>query len=268
MRKSLCACVALSALALAAEAQAQAKPGEPMGFVDVGYTETDFDTDFANFNADTFSIGGSASIAGDGVYSDSTWGVQGDARVGWTEVGDDSSTGTEFGGHIFSRSQSALLGAFAGVSSTDLDFGDASGWAAGLEGLNFFGYTSVYGSVGYAQIDDLDSNGWGGSLEVRYFLKPNFRLDIGASAVDGDVLGDNGTVWSAGFGAEYQMDNLPISGFLSFAHSEFDNDIDDFSANTVSIGLRWNFSPDLLTRDRSGPALPSAARLVNMLSGV
>ncbi|NEX93406.1 hypothetical protein [Caulobacter sp. 17J65-9] len=266
MRRSLCACVALSAMALAAAAQA--KVGEPVGFVDIGYSETDFDTDVANLNTDTFSIGGSAAVAGDGVYGDANWGAQGDARIGWTEVSDDSDMTTEFGGHVYSRSQSGLLGAFAGYASTDLSFGSANGWTAGVEGLNYFGYTSVYGSFGYVKIDDTKSDGWGGSVELRYFLEPNLRFDLNASALNGHIFDENGTVWTLGFGAEFQMPDMPISGFAQFQHEEFDNDINDFSGSTVSIGLRWNFQQNLLARDRNGPSLPNAARLVHTLSGV
>lgn len=267
MRRSLCACVTLSALALAA--QSQAEVGKPTGYLDVSYRETDFDNEFANLNSDTFAIGGSAAIAGDGVYSDGTWGVQADASVGWTEVGDEDSTDVNFGAHLFSRSQSGLIGAFAGFSSVDTDLGDAGGWAAGLEGLNFYDNVSLYGSLGYAQIDDLDSKGWGGSLELRYFLEPNFRFDLTASAITGDLLNEDGTVWTVGFGAEYQLPDprYPISGFLAFNHNEFDTDIIDFSGNAVTIGLRWNWDTNLLSRDRSGPGLPGASRLVRTLGG-
>lgn len=259
MRKSLGACVALSALALAAGARAEA----PSAYVDVAYS----DGDFESVSSDTFSFGGAVAFAGDGLYSAQAWGAQADARIGRTEVLDEDATTAELGGHLFSRSHSGLLGAYVGYLETESDLGDGDAWTAGVEGLNFYDYTTVYGSVGYAKLNDLDADGWSGALELRYFLQPNFRLDLGGSFLNGEIFDEDGTLWTLGFGAEYQLPNLPVSVFGGFDHAELDNDLLDQSADIVTIGLRWNFDRNLLSRDRAGPALPSAARPLRAFGG-
>ena len=70
--------------------------------------------------------------------------------------------------------------------------------------------------------------------------------------IDTDVAGKV-DAWAYGVGAEYQLDNSPISLFGSWQRVSL-NDVDVDSDNFV-IGARYNFGGALQTLDRAGANL-------------
>ena len=58
-----------------------------------------------------------------------------------------------------------------------------------------------------------------GSLEARYFLTPDFRIDAHAglsTLTDGVVPTTTATTLNLGVGAEYRLENLPVSLFATY----------------------------------------------------
>jgi len=64
---------------------------------------------------------------------------------------------------------------------------------------------------------------------------------------------DDADLVTYGIGAEYQLASLPISIFGGWQHAEID-DIDS-DADTLGIGVRYNFGGSLFERNRSGASL-------------
>jgi hypothetical protein len=194
----------------------------------------------------------------DGLGSDHAWGGEGavafDSGSGITFELDatvldaDSDTATDLAGHIYTRNDSYLFGAFVGMSNSDSD----TAWTGGLEANKFWSNFTLAGSVQYANDDDADASAWGVNVQGRYFATENFRLQagLGWDHIDFGGAGDDSAL-TLGVGGEYQFSSAPVSLGLSYAHTSLDDA--DLDANTWTVSLRYNFGGGtLLDRDRHG----------------
>ena len=234
----------IGAAALLAVAAAPGVASAASGYVGLNYSNTDVDN---GGNNNAWGAEGSVVFSGSSQISFELDGSISD--------GDETDTVTSGVAHVFTRNDSYLFGGFVGASHAD----DSTTWSVGLEGNKYFEGWTAAAAIGYANNNDADISGWGANLQARVFPTDNFRLqgNIGYASVDFNPGSD--TAWTAGVGAEYQFDALPVSVGANYNHVEF-NDA-DISANVWSISLRYNFGGgSLRDRDRNGA---SQADLVN-----
>ncbi len=230
MRTWIIGAAALLAVAVPSVAAAQT------GYVGAVYSNTDFDY---GDDVDAWGAEGAVAFAGSGSIS-----FEVDAAV------TDSDYDTAYGltGHLLSRNDNYLLGGFVGL--TDSDEADTT-WYAGVEGALYYTDWTLAGTVAYGNNDDFGSDGWGVNAEARYFVNDNFRLNanVGWANIDYEGFGDD-TALTYGLGGEFQFAAAPVSIGLGWNHLEFDEV--DTEADTLSVGVRYNWGGTLRDRDRSG----------------
>lgn len=186
------------------------------------------------------------------------FGLQGDLKVAnYSPEGGSDSTAWSPTLHAYKRTEYGLIGGWTGWSHTkgqDL-------FGIGVEGQAYFGSATLYGAAGYGHVDAAtDQNAWTARLEGRYFLTDNFMLNAVAGLVRARTAGVNSTVTTLGFGAEYQPDVAPFSIQAGYTHSDVQHST--VGADTVRVGLRWNFNGgSLAERDRLGPSLNNVTDL-------
>src|SRR5262245_58269756 len=133
---------AIAALTIAAPMAAHAQPG----YVGLNWTNADSDDD-------VIGVDGAFAFGGDGGL-----GFELDAAYAQADEADTNTTSV--GGHVFNRTDTHLLGAFA--TYTDLD--DASVWTAGVEAEKYLTNWTLAAAAGYgdSNVDGAlpDINGW------------------------------------------------------------------------------------------------------------
>jgi hypothetical protein len=239
MKKYLLGAAALLAISAPGVAAAQT------GHVDLSYQNTEADIGGLDGEGEGWNLGGSTAWGCDG-----TVGVQLDGSL--SNADDVSAWGV--GGHLFSRNTNHLIGGFATYGNTDIDGGDdVDAWAVGLEGQYYFARTTLDGALTYSEADDLDAELTAVDAGLTHFFTDNFSLggNLGFGNIEG--LGGDADVSTFGVTSEYQFASAPISIFGGWQHTE----IDDFDADadTLSIGVRYNWGGTLLDRNRSGASL-------------
>ena len=239
-----------------------------------------------SFEGDSETAEGSAlQFLASGVYMFTpVLGVQGDVRaaVRSYEQGPATVDVESFDGavHGFYREEDYfLVGGFFQFGSDKLTEDGLTGDIetsrryAGAEAQLYLGNVTLYGQAGLQQSDieqsllSVGMSGWFGSVEARYFLTPDFRIDAhaGASAYDLDYIFTSGTVTTlnVGVGAEYKVENLPVSLFATYdlysTTAEYDLGPDDsptLDEHRFLVGVKFAIGEDsLLDRDRSGASL-------------
>jgi len=200
--------------------------------------------------------------------------------------GDLSSRKVEAAIHAFYRNDQYLVGAFGQYGNDTYAFSEVPGLAVtidhyygGVEGEAFFGNATIYAQAGAQQFragaESVD--GLFGTLEARYFLEPNFKIEahIGADAIQDNFVIENETLTTihAGAGAEYRLDNLPISFFAKYDFTSTTSTLADSGSlndNRFLVGAKFNFdAPTLMDRDRMGASLkPVETGVVDLFSGL
>jgi hypothetical protein len=252
----------------AASAPTPRVPSIADGFVSIAVGGATQSVDFpgGSVSANGVSLEGAAS----GAYNFSaTLGFQGDVVFGSQDY-----SGELFGGEtINDRNVDAAIHAFGQYGNNTYTFGgygfteSLDHFYGGVEGQVFFGNATLYGQAGAQQLRSFGEsvNGIFGTLEARYFLEPNFKIEahIGAdtlgSSTSGIFDGETITTLHAGAGAEYRLDNSPISFFAKYDYSRAtfseESNVSE-SDNRFLIGAKFNFeSPTLMDRDRTGASL-------------
>jgi hypothetical protein len=236
-------------LMLSAAALAIAAPGvasAQSAYVDAQYASTDGDAAGVDFDGEGWALGGAA--AWDHLQIDGTFGDSEDTQT-WT-----------VGGHAFVRNDSHLFGAFVNLGNTDVDGGGSFDfWTVGLEGQYYFARTTLDGSVSYSEGDDIEAEATAVDLGLTHFATDNFSFGGGIGFGNIDTLGGDADLLSYGLNTEYQFAAMPISLFGGWTHLDAD-DIDT-EADTLSVGVRYNWGGSLLERNRSGASLARTAGL-------
>jgi len=207
----------------------------------------------AEFDADVTTLSGAGAFDLRGRLS-----MQVDAEVSSFETfggGDQSGAGGTV--HLVTREQGWMFGGFVGGYTTDI-FDLVAG---GGEGALYFERFTLAGTLAYVESDDLNTEGVVLNAEGRYFVTRNFRLDGRLGFAQVDVNGANYDSFVAGAGAEYRLTDSPLSVFANVSH----RNIEDFDAktNALTLGVRWNFDPDLAYRDENGASLITAPSLAS-----
>lgn len=264
--------IALGAALLLAAPCATPALADPSGFISIGAGPG---SQFVSFDSDEdseegYAIRGAAS----GVYNFTpALGVQGDVSFAYTSVDDDQFGRQEIDGalHGFYREPgNFLVGGFVQLGrDTYLFDGDDEGSTdrayVGGEAQVYLDNLTLYAQGGMQQFTpDVDSaptfSGWFGQLEARYFLSPDFRIEAHVGANTLDFLGSyTVTTLNLGIGAEYKLENLPVSLFAAY---DFRNSsIDDpaaptFGEHRLLVGAKFAIGEEsLLDRDRNGASL-------------
>jgi outer membrane protein with beta-barrel domain len=231
MKKYMLGAAALVAMAAPAVAHA-----DPSGYVGL---------DYANVHVD--GLGSADGWGGEGAVA-----FQGSPGLGFeldASAIDGDNTDTTWGaaGHIYTRDDNYLFGAFVGAATNDSD----TTWNVGVEANKYMQSWTLAGAVQYADNNDADVNGWGVNGAARFFPTDNFRLQATAGWADVSFPAGDDNAWALGAGAEYQFDAMPISIGVNYAHTEF-NDA-NVSADAWTVALRYNFGAGTLRdRDRHG----------------
>lgn len=239
MKKFLLGAAAALAIAVPGVASAQS------GYVDLGYSSSEGDVAGFDVEGDGWTFGGATAWGGNG-----SLGGQFDATIGESE--DTSSW--NIGGHLFTRDDNYLFGGFVNYGNTEPDGGpDSSAWTAGVEGQWYAGRNTFDWAISYSDAEDLDATFTGADVGLTHFVTDNFSFGGGLGFGNVDVAGFDSNTMTYGIGAEYQFASAPISIYGGWNHAE----IDDFDtqADTLSVGVRYNWGGSLLERNRSGASL-------------
>jgi len=236
-----------------------------------------------SYGGDSETADGSAlQFLASGVYMFTpVLGVQGDIRAAFRTYEQDEfdieDTSLDGAVHGFYREEDQfLVGAFfqfgGNQLSTDMYDVDVSRNYAGAEAQVYLDNLTLYGQVGLQQskMEQFDTsismNGWFGSLEARYFLTPDLRIDahVGASVYDLDFIETvTTTTLNVGIGAEYKLENLPVSLFATYDLYSTTADYDSFPGDSptldehrLMVGVKFAIGEEsLYDRDRSGASL-------------
>ena len=268
---TLCATASIAMMATTGAAFA-----DPSGFVSVGagFLQRVYESPFSTDTEDGYTAEGRAS----GTYQFTpALGVQGDVVLGLDHLDSgmyvyDRST-NDVALHGFYRDpERFLIGTFAQLGRDTHDFGGPSSvsWDRsyfGGEAQLFVDGLTLYAQGGIQKITYVDIlgpeyDGHFGSLEARYFLTPDLRIDAhaGLSTLTYDIgPGWTMTTLNLGVGAEYRLENVPVSVFA--VYDCFTSTYDDspgYSAtdHRFMIGAKFGIGEDsLLDRDRNGSSL-------------
>lgn len=237
----------VAAAAVAFLGSAVAANAQTVGHIGANYGRTDLDVAGLNADVDTWQVEGAVR------FDAGKLGAQIDGAI-TNYDGDDTSFATT--GHVNTKVGNGLIGAFAGVETSD----DITVWGLGVEGqANLSAATSLYGQAGYGNVDELfDADIWAVRGEVRHFVTDNLRLtgSVGYATIDTVA---NIDTWNAGVEAEYQFADTPFSVVAGYDH--FDSDDARSNADTFRVGFRYTFGGTLKDRDQSGASLGSASKL-------
>jgi hypothetical protein len=239
MKKFLLGAAAALAIAVPGAAAAQT------GYLDLGYSSSEGDVAGLDVEGDGWTFGGATAFqATDGI------GAQLDATLGESE----DTTSWNIGGHLFSRSDSYLFGAFVNYGNTDPDGGgDFGAWTLGLEGQWYASRTTFDWAVSYSDAEDLDATFTGADVGVTHFITDNFSFGGGLGFGNVEVTGFDTDTLTYGLGAEYQFASTPFSVYGGWTH--FDLEDFDTEADTLSVGVRYNWGGSLFERNRNGASL-------------
>lgn len=263
--------IATSGAALAGDASGFVSLGGGLHVIDVAY-------DSGGETLNGFAVEGAAS----GVYTFTpVLGIQGDVvlasqRMNSLTDGDSSDTmSVDAAVHAFYREpERFLLGGFVQLGRDDTAYSYDYEWTqsctfVGGEAQLFLDNLTLYGQGGFQKVAIEDSSnhqtGWFGTVEARYFLTPDFRIEAhgGVSVLAYENDDDSTkTVWNFGVGAEYRLANSPISLFAKYdflnGTAEYASDL-SINEHRVMVGAKFSFGDDtLLDRDRTGPSLKPA----------
>lgn len=217
-----------------------------------------------------YAIRGAAS----GVYNFTpALGVQGDVSFAYTNYEDGDFEAQEIDGALhgfFREPDSFLVGGFVQLGREN-HFVDGSAWDSydrvylGGETQVYLDNLTLYGQAGMQQITpDADFaptfSGWFGRLEARYFLTPDLRIEAHAGFDTQSFLTAlTATTLRVGIGAEYKLENQPVSLFATYDFStSSNNEVDDLtlSEHRVLLGAKFALGEEsLLDRDRNGASL-------------
>lgn len=239
MKKFLLGAAAALAIAVPGVASAQS------GYVDLGYSSSEGDVAGFDVEGDGWTFGGATAWGGNG-----SLGGQFDATIGESE----NTSSWNIGGHLFTRDDNYLFGGFVNYGNTEPDGApDSSAWTAGVEGQWYAGRNTFDWAISYSDAEDLDATFTGADVGLTHFATDNFSFGGGLGFGNVDVAGFDSNTMTYGIGAEYQFASAPISIYGGWNHAE----IDDFDtqADTLSVGVRYNWGGSLLERNRSGASL-------------
>ena len=247
-------------IGVAAAVMAMAAPGIASADTraTIGAQYTNLDSDTFSDNVDVFGLSGAFNYD----FSNG-WTVQGDATSNRADVGGSADLGFSYSALNFGmRTDSHAVYGWVGLAD-----GSAlpSVTHIGIGGQMYLSNITLEASLGYADIDGLDSNPVNVSVDGTYFLNDNLGLSarVSHTDTDGGFGGiDDFTSW--GVGAEYRFADSPFS--VNVAYNDADTSPDNIQA--WSIGVKMDLGSDsLMDRSQHGPSWNGARSLFNDILG-
>lgn len=231
-----------AASALLMVGAAGAASAQSTGFAGISYS--DLSNDLVDATAVTLEATTSFDVS-------QNWELQLDGEIGTVDV-DFFSSQTFWGptGHFFYDGNGYKAGVFLGYEDLD-DLGDAFGY--GLEGRFelsdsvTLGGAAAWSTFSADGLPDIDMSSYGADLSI--FANDNLRFDVGAALVDADFGPFSGDTTVFGLGAEWQLQNAPVSFTATYEAASSDLAFGD--VDTISIGVRRTWGGSLKDRDRS-----------------
>lgn len=170
------------------------------------------------------------------------------------------------GAHLSYRDPAShLFGIFAGVGQVYVrNDSDETGWMVGAEGQYYWDATTLYGQLGYYDVDADDSEplgkAWFVRANVRHFISPNTMISVDGIAGRGEENGgDNDDIKFAGWEVllkhQYGASRYSVFAAYDGLYMHVDEDggesgVEHVAKIGVSIGL--GEASDLLMQDRYG----------------
>lgn len=241
---------------------------DPSGFISIGvgpgsevWKNTPSDGTYAGY-----AVRGAAS----GVYNFTpALGVQGDVLFAYSDIDGVQTQEIDGALHGFFREPgSFLVGGFVQLGRDNYfldgaDDGSTDSAYIGGEAQIYLDSLTLYGQAGMQQITLEDYiptvSGWFGRLEARYFLTPDLRVEAHAGFDTQSIVSAlTATTLRVGVGAEYKLENQPISLFATYDFSTSTNNQVDasISEHRVLLGAKFALGEEsLLDRDRGGASL-------------
>lgn len=248
----------LGAAAMLAVAAPGVAAADASGHIDLSYTNGDSDLGTSDVNAT--ALGGQVAFAGGPV------GFQVDGRYSSVET---TSTADVYsiGGHVFSRSESWLIGGYVGYDKLESG-GEAEELTFAVEAQFYMPRSTITGVLSHSTDDSIfDMNVTEISGEYRYFFTDNFSLQGGLGFGQGELGANDIDIWDAQVGGEYQFASAPISIFAGYRHGNLDAGAADIDTSSVGVGVRYNWGGSLMDRNRHGAGLARVPSAVEHLFG-
>ncbi|MDP1863740.1 MAG: hypothetical protein Q8K52_07535 [Thiobacillus sp.] len=181
---------------------------------------------------------------------------------------DDSNVDLSFreaATHLYYRNQGWLAGIFAQQRKyyTNGDSNNVKANFLGLEGQVYLDNMTLYGQLGQGKwkySSGTTDPAVMATLELRYFMRENLRLDASINYLKEDAGTLFKYVWNQktyGVGAEYRFSGIPLSVLGRYEYAD-ENQNTGSSANNqrLLIGVKLNFGKDSLRKsDREGASL-------------
>jgi len=263
--------MALSAFILTAASMAHAEGPTTGGFDGFASASVGHGSNKDNFSFDDGGLATDAQLALS--YTDRS-GFGGQLDLGYFKQDYDNSnvdTGfREAAEHLYYRSQGWLAGAFAQQRKYYLNghSNNVKGYFLGLEGQVYLDNMTLYGQLGQSKwryIAGTTDPDVMATLELRYFMSENLRLDASINYLKEDASGLFNYKWNQttyGVGAEYRFSGSPVSVLARYEYANEDQST-GYSADNqrLLIGVKFNFGKDSLRRsDREGAGLKPVAK--------
>lgn len=263
--------IALSALILTAASMAHAAGPTTGGFDGFASASVGHGSNEPNSGADNSGRATDAQLALS--YTDSS-GFGGQLDLGYFKQGYDNSNVDlgfrEAATHLYYRSQGWLAGAFAQQRKyyVNGNSNNVKAYFMGLEGQVYLDNMTLYGQLGQGKwnYSTVTTNpDVLATLELRYFMSENLRLDASINYLKEDAGRVFNYVWDQttyGVGAEYRFSGSPLSVLARYEYAAEDQST-GYSANNqrLLIGVKLNFGKDSLHKsDREGASLKPIAK--------
>lgn len=262
--------MALSTLILTAASMAHAEGPTTGGFDGFASASVGHGSNEDNFGFDDNGLATDAQLAL--AYTDKS-GFGGQLDLGYFKQDyDDADVDVGFreaAAHLYYRSQGWLAGAFAQQRKyyRNGDANDVKAHFLGIEGQLYLDNMTLYGQLGQgkwkysAGTTDPDILA---TLELRYFMSENLRLDASINYLKEDAEGLFNYEWEQttyGVGAEYRFSGTPVSMLARYEYADEDQNAYSADNQRFLIGVKFNFGKDSLRKsDREGASLRPVAK--------
>lgn len=258
--------IVLSALILTAASMAHAAGQTTGGFDGFASASVGYGSNEPNSGIDNSGLATDAQLALS--YTDKS-GFGGQLDLGYFKQNyDDSNVDLSFreaATHLYYRSQSWLVGTFAQQRKyyTNGNSNNVKGNFLGLEGQVYLNNMTLYGQLGQGKwkysTGSTDPDVMA-TLELRYFMNENLRLDASINYLKEDAAGLSNYVWDQktyGVGAEYLFSGSPLSMLARYEYADENQNTGYTASNQrLLIGVKLNFGKDTLRKsDREGASL-------------
>ena len=199
--------------------------------------------------------------------------VQADILAEENDVDRDTEGAVEalgFGAHLSWRDPSiGLLGVFGGLGTGDHpgDSDQQDVWWLGVEGQYYLDSTTLYGQVGWTDVesshDALNSESFFARGAARYFFHDNLMLQGELQYTEGKVHDENLEVYGWGLKAEYGLESLPIALMAEYRGTHASDESSDATEHAGFVGVSIAFgASSLKEQDRYGATLESPGFLL------